>query len=183
MKKSVLSLIAFIFIISSGSLFAEMKVQAAFGGEKDIEYSKYLWQKLEDGKFNSTASNLYLGPPPHGGVREVLEGKIDGKRVLLKRNYGGAGISIEKVEANRDLYLKAITVMIKKDGFNPKNGDWFWAKFKADGTLDKTPKKQAIVGKFPGCIGCHQAAKKTDFVFVHSNELNGEVTLVESLKK
>ncbi len=73
--------------------------------------------------------------------------------------------------------------MIKKDGFNPKNGDWFWAKFKADGTLDKTPKKQAIVGKFPGCIGCHQAAKKTDFVFVHSNELNGEVTLVESLKK
>lgn len=183
MRTSIFSCLILSFFLSSISLFADTNKVPAFGGVKDVEYSKYLWQKLEETKLNSIPSNLYLGPPPHGGVREVLEGVIDGNRVLVKRNYGGVDVSIENVTKDRAKYLKAITVMIKKEGFNPSNGDWFWAKYKADGTLDKTPKKEAIVGKFPGCIGCHQAAKETDFVFVHSNKLNGEITLVDALKE
>lgn len=159
------------------------KMEAPFGGAADVAYSKILWEKLEANKLNSTPATPYVGGPPHGPVREVVEGKIDGKRVIVKRNYGGKGVSIENVEKDRAKYLKAVTIMIKKDGYDPKNKDWYWAKYKADGSLHTTPKGDKIAGKFPGCIGCHQSASGGDLVFVHNKEANADITLVNSMGK
>jgi hypothetical protein len=48
--------------------------------------------------------------------------------------------------------------MYKVAGYNPEANDWFWAKYKADGTVLKE-------GKVAGCINCHAAKKANDFVF------------------
>ena len=168
---------------SSEKMEKSTMMEPAFGGEKAVAFSKDLWGKLETGKLNSTPATLYVGGPPHGAVREVVEGKIDGKRVIVKRNYGGKGVSIDSVEKDRAKYLKAVTVMIKKDGYDPANNDWFWVKYKADGSLDKTPKGDKLAGKVPGCIGCHQSASGGDLVFIHNKEANADITLVDTMKK
>ncbi len=159
------------------------KMEAPFGGEKDVAFSQELWKKLEATNLNSTSATPYVGGPPHGPVREVLEGKIDGKRVIVKRNYGGEGVSIDNVKKDRSKYLKAVTIMIKKDGYDAKNKDWYWAKYKADGSLHTTPNGEKIAGKFPGCIACHQSASGGDLVFVHNKEANADITLVNSMGK
>jgi hypothetical protein len=55
-------------------------------------------------------------------------------------------------------YLGAITVMYqRKEGYDPENNNWFWAKYKPDGSLDKNPKGMALAGRVAkgmpqGCI-------------------------------
>ena len=56
--------------------------------------------------------------------------------------------------------LKAITVMYKVKGYNPTDGDWFWAKYSPTGETLKA-------GKLKGCIGCHATRVANDFVLVH----------------
>lgn len=158
----------------------EKMAEMPFGGQMDVAFSKSLWDKLEATGLNSTPANLYIGGPPHGKVREVLEGMIDGKRVIVKRNYGGEGVSLETVAKDRAKYLKAVTVMMKMDkGYDPKNNDWFWAKYKADGSLHQIPTGDQIAGKFPGCISCHASASGGDLVFKHNKEANAEVVYVK----
>ena len=158
----------------------EKMAEMPFGGLNDVAYSKSLWAKIEAKGLNSTPANLYVGGPPHGPVREVLEGMIDGKRVIVKRNYGGKGVSLEAVAKDRAKYLKAVTVMLKMDkGYDTKNNDWFWVKYKADGTLHATPKGDKIAGKFPGCIACHSSASGSDLVFAHNKEANAAVVYVK----
>ncbi len=56
--------------------------------------------------------------------------------------------------------LKAITVMYKVKGYNPVDGDWFWAKYSPAGETRKA-------GKLKGCIGCHATRVANDFILVH----------------
>ena len=155
-----------------------------FGNAEDVNYSKKLWAKMEAKDLNSTLANLYVGGPPHGPVREVLEAIIDGKRVIVKRNFGGEGVSVKSVSQNRAAFLKAITVMAKReDGYDPENGDWFWVKYKPDGSLHTNAKGMKLAGKVAkgmdkGCIFCHQSASGNDLVFIHNKEANAEVVHV-----
>ncbi|MBT7589798.1 MAG: hypothetical protein HN561_01865 [Candidatus Scalindua sp.] len=155
-----------------------------FGNAEDVNYSKKLWAKMEAKDLNSTPANLYVGGPPHGPVREVLEAIIDGKRVIVKRNFGGEGVSVKSVSQNRAAFLKAITVMAKReDGYDPENGDWFWVKYKPDGSLHTNAKGMKLAGKVAkgmdkGCIFCHQSASGNDLVFIHNKEANAEVVHV-----
>ncbi|MCB9780912.1 MAG: cytochrome P460 family protein [Alphaproteobacteria bacterium] len=48
--------------------------------------------------------------------------------------------------------LTGITVMKKVDGFDADNGDWFWAKYQADGTIE-------LYGSVSGCSGCHSSGQ------------------------
>ena len=151
-----------------------------FGNSIEVGYAQLLWDKMEDMGLNSTPGVLYVGGPPHGKVREVLEGKINGKRVIVKRNFGGPDLNMENVSMNRAKYLKAITVMVRMEkGYDSKNGDWFWAKYKADGSLHKTPKGMKLAGKVPGCISCHSSASGNDLVFKHNKEANAPVVFVK----
>jgi LPXTG-motif cell wall-anchored protein len=38
--------------------------------------------------------------------------------------------------------------MYKVEGYNPEGGDWFWAKYQPDGSVD-------AAGKVASCAGCH----------------------------
>jgi len=168
-----------------GQQTSEKTMRPPFGNAEDIDYAKQLWAKMEAKDLNSTPANLYVGGPPHGPVREVLEAIIDGKRVIVKRNFGGEGVSVKSVSQNRAAFLKAITVMAKReDGYDPENGDWFWVKYKPDGSLHTNAKGMKLAGKVAkgtdkGCIFCHQSASGNDLVFIHNKEANAEVIRVE----
>jgi hypothetical protein len=101
---------------------------------------------------------MYEGTEPHGalltvyvtkGARQAIEkkkGKIANAAIIVKENY------------KPDKTLAAITVMYKGKGYNPEAGDWFWAKYNPDGSVDKE-------GKVAGCIKCHSAKADNDWVF------------------
>ncbi len=100
------------------------------------------------------------GRAPHGTQHKVYVNDtalnssgvpLDYGAIEVKENYNDAG------------ELKAVTVMYKVKGYNPADGDWFWAKYTPAG-------KAEPFGKPAGCIGCHGTRADNDFVIVHDLE-------------
>ena len=101
---------------------------------------------------------LYKGKHPHGAllttyVNDVALNGINNKVGTLKD-----GAIIVKENYMPDKTLGAVTVMYRVKGYDAEAGDWFWAKYKADGSIAKE-------GKVAGCIGCHTAVIGNDWVF------------------
>ncbi|MDA0241313.1 MAG: cytochrome P460 family protein, partial [Proteobacteria bacterium] len=121
----------------------------------------------------------YEGSEPHGFVLETIDASLvlDGRkgRIVVKRNYGPKDVDVEAVEENRAKHLAAVTVMFKREkGYDLGNLDWFWAKYKKDGSIDTNPKGVMLVGRVAkgtdgGCIACHKAAPGDDLVFAFDN--------------
>ncbi|MXU66878.1 cytochrome P460 family protein [Oceanomicrobium pacificus] len=117
----------------------------------------------------------YEGLEPHGLVLETFydRAEINGHRdaLVIKRNYGPEGIGIEAVANDFEGHLGAITIMFRNaPGYDPDNGNWFYAKFLPDGTLDKAPDGTAQAGRVAagedtGCIACHAGAPGEDYIF------------------
>ncbi len=164
-------------LLMSQTSFAADKTP--FGGPDSVQYAKKLWTALKEAKLVGTGairSKPYEGSEPHGFVLETFDSslKLDGReaRVVVKRNYGPSGVEVDAVEENRGKHLSAVTVMFKREkGYDTENLDWFWAKYKADGSLDKNPKGAQLAGRVAkgadtGCIACHKGAPGEDMVFV-----------------
>lgn len=114
--------------------------------------SKYQDWALWPGK-----EKQYKGQPPHGAylttyINEEAKSAITGGTVM------GPGAMIVKENYSPEKQLAAVTVMYKVAGYNPDGNDWFWAKYGADGTVEKE-------GKVAGCLKCHGAKKANDYVF------------------
>jgi hypothetical protein len=163
---------------------APMK-EPPFGGAADMAYAMELWNHMEEMDFNSVPGVLQPGQSPHGSVVEIIEGTIGGNTVIAKRNYAGEGITVEDVEADRAMYLAAVTVMAKREpGYDPENSDWFWVKYQPDGTVDKNPEGMGLAGRVAkgmeaGCIACHKSAAASDMVFSYAEDSGLEVTYLE----
>jgi hypothetical protein len=152
---------------------------APFGTAEDLRYAQALWQHLRQlrlvGK-NAIHGTPYTGTHPHGAILDTLDAVIrvghDTGPVIIKRNYGGEGASKATVANTPERYLKAVTVMFKRPGYDPLNRDWFWVKYAADGSVLKNPEGMALVGRVAkgstkGCIACHRTAPGDDLVFNH----------------
>jgi len=101
---------------------------------------------------------LYVGKHPHGAflttyVNEIALQGIEGKAGTLPD-----GAIIVKENYSPEQKLGAVTVMYRVKGFDPNAGDWFWAKYQADGRIEKA-------GQVAGCIGCHAAKIENDWIF------------------
>jgi len=63
--------------------------------------------------------------------------------------------------------------MYKATDYDSENGDWYWARYKEDGSLDTTPDGMPIEGETikkmaemkKGCIACHMSKRSDDWVF------------------
>jgi len=186
MKLLKVSIIAGVILGFGSTILAEdatKMMNPQFGTKEDIAFAKDMWQKLSKKGFLGVHNHLYIGGPPHGKVREVVEGVIDNNLVILKTNYGGKNISIEKVKKNPNKYLKAITVMVKRKGYDPEDKDWFWIKYAPNGKIVENKKGIKLAGKVAkgmpiGCIACHKSASGDDFVFSHNKVVNASVTWI-----
>ncbi len=100
---------------------------------------------------------LYAGTVPHGallttyvnkGTRDALLNKtvpLPNGTIIVKENYSPAK------------ELKAITVMYKVSGYDPRDGNWYWAKY--------TPGGEATAcGSVSLCITCHRGNKLSDYI-------------------
>lgn len=147
-----------------------------FGGDDDVAYAKQLWQLMASAKLvgdDAIRVRPFEGNEPHGAIQEVLATTATVKghtgRLLVKRNHGGKkDLTVEEVYDNPTKYLAAITIMFKREnGYDADNKNWFWAKYKPDGSLDKNPKGALLAGRVAkgadkGCIFCHTAAGGED---------------------
>lgn len=102
---------------------------------------------------------IYPGQSPHGAYLKMYvntaayqalekgELPLPPGSIIVKENYG------------RDKEtLKAVTPMFKVPGYNPDGGDWFWAKYGADGSVKAS-------GKVKSCMDCHSAKRDHDWLF------------------
>ena len=101
---------------------------------------------------------LYKGQEPHGMLLTSYVSK-DAKKVIKKKlGVFDPGAIIVKENYMPDKTLAAITVMYKVKDYDPDAGDWFWAKYAPDGTVQAQ-------GQPKGCINCHGAKNANDWVF------------------
>lgn len=148
---------------------------APFGGKSDVAFAKDLWTAMKKAKLvGPGAINVrpFKGNAPHGSIQQVLDMKIKVRgrtaRVIVKRNNDGKGVTVQSVYDDQFKDLKAVTVMFKrKKGYDSDNLDWYWAKYKPNGTLNKNPKGMMLAGRVAkgaskGCIACHTAAGGAD---------------------
>ena len=149
-----------------------------FGDADSIRYAADLWRALRVANLagpDAMISKPYEGTHPHGAVLDTIEGTLElrGREgtFIVKRNYGGEGVSVEAVANDPNRWLKAVTVMYRREaGYDPENKDWFWAKYLPDGSLDKNPAGMSLAGRVAkgkpqGCIACHKGAPGGDMVF------------------
>lgn len=175
-QRRILSGLAAIALAALTSVSAQ--AQKPFGDAESIHYAADLWRALSVQSLvgdDAMMSKPYEGTHPHGAVLDTIEGKLTLRghtgTFILKRNYGGEGVSVSKVADDPDRWLKAITVMFRRaSGYDPDNQNWFWVKYLPDGSLDKNPAGMSLAGrvakgKSQGCIACHQGAPGGDMVF------------------
>ncbi|MCW9049650.1 MAG: cytochrome P460 family protein [Deltaproteobacteria bacterium] len=138
------------------SLAGGMDLPAA-DGKEIYEYitktNPYQHWSLFPGK-----GKLYKGAHPHGALLttyvsfDALQA-IQNKVGLLPINS-----FVIKENYRPDKTLAAVTVMYRVKGYDAEAGDWFWAKYKATGEIEKE-------GKVSGCINCHAAVINNDWIF------------------
>jgi len=101
---------------------------------------------------------FYTGKHPHGALLTTYVNDIALTGIKNKVGTLPVGSMIVKENYMPNKMLGAVTVMYRVDGYDPNGGDWFWAKYKADGSIAKE-------GKVNGCINCHAAVINNDWVF------------------
>lgn len=165
------------------AMHTKKMIHPPFGTKADVDFANGMWKKISKAGFLGLHDNLYVGGPPHGKVREVMEGVIDNKLVIVKTNYGGKDVSIANVKKDPKKYLKAVTIMVKKKGYDTADKDWFWVKYAANGAILNNKKGMQLAGRVAkgmpiGCISCHQSASGADFVFSHNKTVNASVSWI-----
>ncbi len=143
-----------------------------FGTDEDLRIAQLVWFELQDsyqhwppypGKAGYQESNA-----PHGAFVRFYLNRVARENaaepgdnyMIVKENYA---------ERHPDT-LGSITVMRKIAGYNPEEGDWFFAKFGPEGELHTNPAGTPLAGRVGkdsevGCIPCHSGAEGNDFFF------------------
>ncbi|WP_372840098.1 hypothetical protein [Phaeovulum sp.] len=169
--------VATVLALSISTSATAQTMPMSFGSSEDAAYAQLLWDVMEAAKLvgpEMIHSRPYEGTDPHGMMLETFytTATINGHAgdLIIKRNYGPAGVSADEVLRNPDAHLGAYTVMFRREaGYDSDNHDWFWAKYLPDGALDKMPDGMELAGMVAkgmdeGCIACHTAATG-DLVF------------------
>jgi len=144
---------------------------APFGGSEDVRHAQQLWQSdLADYRNWSSPAGLdgwQKGNSPHGKALKYYINDIMSK---ASRDAGHGAIIVKENYARKKGKLVAVTIMEKRRGYDPDNGDWFWVKYGPDGKVLKNPKGMKLAGRVAkgmnkGCIACHRNARGNDFIF------------------
>lgn len=182
--KTTLIATAFAFALGGMSVGAQAQTAMPFGAPEDTAYAQLLWDVMTAARLAGPEmihATPYVGTDPHGMILETFytTATINGQSgdLIVKRNYGPAGVSADDVLRDPAGHLGAYTVMFRREaGYDEDNHNWFWVKYNPDGSLDKMPDGTALAGKVAkgmddGCIACHAAAEG-DMVFTSDHLVN-----------
>ncbi|WP_245190996.1 cytochrome P460 family protein [Jannaschia formosa] len=161
------------------ALVASAVAAQQFGGQQDRAFADQLWQIMTDRNLagdDAVQAFPYAGTDPHGMMLETFytDATVDGREraLVVKRNYGPEGLTVDEVLGSRDDHLASVTVMFRREeGYAPDTGNWFWAKYLPDGSLDQTPEGMPIAGTAQGCVSCHASAEGDDYLFTTNADL------------
>lgn len=172
-------------LLLAGLAGAALAQDAPFGNDESVLYATQLWKGMQARQLvgpDMIMSKPYTGQHPHGAVLDTVEASMTMHGhtgpLIVKRNYGGEGATLESVANDPHKHLGAVTIMFKREaGYDADNQNWFWAKYKADGSIDKNPKGMQLAGRVAkgkpaGCIACHTAAPGGDMVFNNDRYAN-----------
>lgn len=166
--------------IAAGAALAQ---DAPAGTDADADYAALIWEVMQAEKLVGDGMIMafpYDGTEPHGMMLETFytSADIEGHSgtLIVKRNYGPEGVSVDEVLGNPGEHLGAVTIMFRREaGYDDENANWFYAKYLPDGTLDQNPAGMRLAGRVgkdadAGCIPCHAGAAP-DYVFTTDAEL------------
>jgi hypothetical protein len=123
-----------------------VELWASFGGE----YTGYgFWPGVE---------GIMEGKAPHGAYVRVF---VNEKGLTPGMDGYSPGSLIVKENFKPDTTLAKLTVMYKIKGYDPENGDWFYAIYGPGGTVEKE-------GKIQSCIQCHRLRDGEDYIFLRN---------------
>jgi len=138
---------------------ASILLMAACGGGDgsdlgtDAEIAADLWTDIQ-GYDAWAQADSWPGVQPHGGTHGGASHVQMWFNDIADAAYGDTipdgGISVKETYDAEDGAALKIFVMQKIDGYDDTNGDWFYARYSTDGTVD-TAGADAI----GGCAGCH----------------------------
>jgi hypothetical protein len=100
---------------------------------------------------------MFKGTEPHGSLLTTYVNDRALKSIKAKSGMINNSI-IVKENYSPDKKLIAVTIMYKVEGYAPKEGDWFWAKYDSDFNILEE-------GKVKGCLTCHSTVKDNDYIF------------------
>lgn len=107
----------------------------------------------------------YEGTEPHGALLTTYLNPAATRAAAEGAGQLPPGAIVVKDNFMPDGTLAASTVMYKIEGYNPQAGDWWWAKFMPDGTVDMDGMAQ---GRVEMCIGCHARGADNDYLLTGS---------------
>lgn len=119
-----------------------------------------VWAHLEEADYESWAlwpekGELYPGTEPHGMLLTTYVNALAEDALTNGAAEMPDGAIVVKDNYKPDSTLAATTVMYKAEGYAPDQGDWFWAKYGADGSVQ-------AAGHVETCMGCHSQADDYD---------------------
>lgn len=148
--------------------------QGSSSMQRETFESKF-WNYLTSSRYKNWApvpgqsAAAYEGQSPHGAMLKMYLNRaaagsptnLPDSSIIVKENYAADGQT-----------LMAVTVMYKTKGYNPQKGDWYWIKYRPDGTVDQkvaNGSSMRLAGKPEGCISCHESADGGDFAFFNDS--------------
>ncbi len=137
----------------------------------DVEHARELWGEIADYATWTEPEGFegwQDGKSPHGSILRYYVNDV----AKADLTADGAVIVKENYSEESDDALMSVTVMEKRDGYDPETGDWFYVKYSPDGEVMENPdgkKLAGLVGKggSKGCIPCHAAADGDDYLFMN----------------
>ena len=124
------------------------------------EQSPYTRWPTPPGKAGLRAAEAPHGPFVRSYVNATAAADLKGLPV-------GSLLVLEDYAADQKTRT-GINVLYRVNGYDPKNGDWYWMKYLENGTVVRTPADQGgkpVAGRVMTCIDCHRKAGGNDFVF------------------
>ncbi len=165
----------FLVAVAFGTQTRPKGQEKPFGGSDDAAFAKKIWRSMEGYEKWKLTTNIYKGTSPHGKWLRLYSTfiTVDGKSypIIVKDNYGGRGVTPERVKEKPEEWLKAVTIMLKREAdYDSANQDWFYVKFDKSGNVLKNPKGMLLAGRVAkgatkGCISCHSQARGNDYLY------------------
>ena len=165
---------AIMMVVTIGAVIFGFVVLSApkFGTIEDVKFSEKLWEALINAKLvgKNAIGAIPYAAAVHKKILITLDSEVEVEnhsgKVIVKKMYQGKNVSVKSVANNPGKNLAFVAVMFQREkGFDTKNQDWFYIRYDAEGRPTKNKKGILMVGRFPKCISCHQAAPGGNYIY------------------